>query len=115
LRKATDLLQHELIGSDADTAILQGFQAMGYPVTRDAFALRSDDFIVQWQAVRAGLGIGFCADYMARAEPDVLPVLAGLLKIPALPMWLAVHREIRSSQRIRAVFDFLADALPSVI
>jgi DNA-binding transcriptional LysR family regulator len=88
---------------------------MGYPVTRDAFALRSDDFIVQWQAVRAGLGVGFCADYMARTEPDVVPVLPGLLKIPPLPMWLAVHREIRSSQRIRAVFDFLAETLPHVI
>jgi DNA-binding transcriptional LysR family regulator len=115
LRKTTDLLAHELIGSDADPAILQGFQAMGYPVTRDAFALRSDDFIVQWQAVRAGLGIGFCADYMARSEPDVVRVLPGLLKIPPLPMWLAVHREIRTSGRIRAVFDFLVEALPHLI
>ncbi len=115
LRKATDLLQHELIGSDTDPAILQGFQAMGYPVTGDAFALRSDDFIVQWHAVRAGLGIGFCADYMARSDPDVVRVLPGLLKIPPLPMWLAVHREIRTSARIRAVFDFLAEALPHVI
>jgi DNA-binding transcriptional LysR family regulator len=115
LRKATDLLAHELIGSDADTAILQGFAAIGYPVTRNAFALRSDDFIVQWQAVRAGLGIGFCADYMARGDPDVVRVLPGLLKIPPLPMWLAVHREIRTSARIRAVFDFLAETLPHVI
>jgi DNA-binding transcriptional LysR family regulator len=115
LRKATDLLQHELIGSDADTGILQGFQAMGYPVTRESFVLRTDDFIVQWQAVRAGLGVGFCADYMARSDPDVARVLPGLLKIPALPMWLAVHREIRTNRRIRAVYDFLAEALPHVI
>ena len=115
LRKATDLLQHDLIGSDTDSAILQGFQAMGYPVTREVFALRSDDFLVQWQAVRAGLGVGFCADYMARKEPDVLRVLPGLLKIPPLPMWLAVHREIRTNRRIRAVYDFLAEALPHVI
>ena len=115
LRKPTDLLQHELIGSDADTSILQGFQAMGYPVTRESFALRSDDFLVQWQALRAGLGVGFCADYMARTEADVLPVLPGLLKIPPLPMWLAVHREIRTNRRIRAVYDFLAEALPHVI
>lgn len=115
LRQATDLLQHELIGSDADTTILQGFQALGYPVTRASFALRSDDFIVQWQAVRAGLGVGFVADYMARAEPDVVRVLPGLLKIPPLPMWLAVHREIRSNGRIRAIYDFLAEALPHVI
>ncbi len=115
LRQATDLLQHELIGSDTDPAILRGFEAMGYPVRRDAFAFRSDDFIVQWQAVRAGLGIGFVADYRARTDADVVRVLPGLLKIPPLPMWLAVHREIRSSQRIRAVFDFLADALAHVI
>jgi DNA-binding transcriptional LysR family regulator len=115
LRKPADLLQHELIGSDTDPAIVQGFAAMGFPVTQDAFALRSDDLIVQWQAVRAGLGIGFCADYMARNEPDVLRVLEGQLKTPSLSMWLAVHREIRTNARIRAVFDFLAQALPHAI
>ena len=29
--------------------------------------------------------------------------------------WLAVHREVRTSQRIRAVYDFLARELPHVI
>jgi len=115
LRQPTELLQHALIGSDADPAILQGFQAMGYPVSRASFALRSDDFLVQWQAVRAGLGVGFAADYLARTEPDVVQVLPGLLKIPPLPMWLAVHREIRTNRLIRAVYDFLAEALPHVI
>jgi DNA-binding transcriptional LysR family regulator len=115
LRKASDLLQHELIGGDADPAILQGFAAMGFPVTRSAFALRSDDFIVQWQAVRAGLGIGFCADYMVRSDTDVVEDLAGQLKIPSLPMWLAVHREIRTNASIRRVFDYLASALPATL
>jgi hypothetical protein len=32
-----------------------------------------------------------------------------------LPVWLAVHKEIRTSKRIRAVYDFLADALPRAI
>ena len=109
------LLQHDLIGSDTDPSIVQGFLAMGFPVMRDAFALRTDDFVVQWQAVRAGLGVGFCTDYMARTDPDVLRVLPGLLNIPPLPMWLAVHREIRTSHRIRAVFDFLGEALPRVL
>lgn len=115
LRQPTDLLQHDLIGSDTDMSILRGFEAMGYAVGPQAFALRTDDLVVQWQAVRAGLGIGFVADYMARSDPDVLRVLPGLLPIPALPMWLAVHREIRTNKRIRAVYDFLAEALPQVI
>jgi DNA-binding transcriptional LysR family regulator len=115
IRKPADLLQHDLIGSDSDTTILQGFQAMGYTVGPEAFALRTDDLLVQWQAVRAGLGIGFLANYMARTDADVLRVLPGLIEVPDLPMWLAVHREIRTNQRIRAVYDFLAEALPHVI
>ncbi len=58
---------------------------------------------------------GVLKTYMARTDPDVLRVLPGVLDIPPIPMWLAVHREIRTSQRIRAVFDFLAEALPRAI
>lgn len=112
-RKSGDLLRHALIGGDTDTAIQQGFAAQGHPVDRHAFALRTDDFIVQWQAVRAGLGIGFIADYVARTDADVAPVLPGGLRLPVLPMWLAVHREIRTNLRIRAVYDFLAETLPA--
>ncbi len=114
-RTLADLLQHDLIGSDTDTSILRGFAAMGYPATPSTFCLRSDDFMVQWAAVCAGAGIGFVADYMARTDPQVVPVLQGALKVPPLPMWLAVHREIRSNQRIRAVYDYLAAALPALI
>lgn len=110
-----ELLQHTLIGSDADTAIRDGFAAMGWPVGPEIFSLRCDDFMVQWQAVRAGLGIGFAASYMLRSDPQVVPVLAGQLNIPPLPMWLAVHREIHASKRIRAVFDYLAQALPTLL
>ena len=115
IRAPADLLQHDLIGNDTDTSILRGFQSLGYAVGPQAFALRTDDLVVQWQAVRAGLGIGFVAGYMARTEPDVVQVLQGLLPIPDLPMWLAVHREIRTNRRIRAVYDFLAAALPQAI
>jgi DNA-binding transcriptional LysR family regulator len=115
IRQPADLLQHDLIGCDADTSILRGFQAMGYEVSPKSFILRTDDFIVQWQAVRAGLGVGFVADYMARNDSEVVRVLPDLIKVPNLPMWLAVHREIRTNRRIRAAYDFLAENLPHVI
>jgi hypothetical protein len=38
-----------------------------------------------------------------------------MLKIPPLPCWLAVHREIRGSRVVRRVYDFLADALPAAL
>jgi DNA-binding transcriptional LysR family regulator len=51
---------------------------------------------------------------MARSDPSVVPLLPAL-KIPPLPMWLAVHREIRGSARIRAVYDFLAQGIPKAL
>ena len=113
-RQPTDLLAHELVGNDRNEDILRGFAALGYPVGREQFAFRTDDLMAYWQAVRAGLGIGFVAHYMARTDPDVQPVLP-MLKPPPLPIWLTVHREIRTSARIRAVYDFLAEAVPQAL
>ncbi len=113
-RQPVDLLQHELIGNDRYEDILRGFAAMGHPVAREQFAFRTDDLIAYWEAVRSGLGIGFVGDYMARTDPDVVGVLP-MLQPPGLPIWLTVHREIRTSQRIRAVYDFLAKAVPDAL
>lgn len=109
-----DLLQHALIAGDRDESILEGFHRLGVPATRESFVLRTDDLLAQWQAVRAGLGIGFVSDYLLRSDPQVLPVLPSL-KVPPLPLWLVVHREIRSNRRIRAVYDFLAKVLPGAL
>lgn len=113
-KQPMDLIGHDLIGYDKGEDIIRGFRAAGQSISRDAFAFRTDDLIVQWEAVRAGLGIGFYANYLARSDSDVLRILP-TMALPELPMWLTVHREIRTSQRIRAVFDFLASALPQVI
>ena len=75
---------------------------------------RSDDHLVLWQAVCAGLGIGFAATWLADREPSLARVLPDL-PMPTLPVWLAVHREIRSSARIRALYDFLAAAIPAAL
>ena len=109
-----DLLNHTLIGYDNDDVMIRGFANYGQSLGKEAFAIRSDDLIVQWQALCAACGIGFVADYMGRSQSDLVKILP-MLKIPPLPMWLAVHREIRSNQRIRAVFDYLAKALPPLL
>ena len=109
-----DLLTHDLIGHDQSDDILRGFAAMGHALTREHFALRTDDLIAYWQLLRAGLGIGFVADDLARTDGEVVRLLPGL-RIRPLPLWLVVHREIRTSRRIRAVYDFLAQALPQAL
>ena len=109
-----DLLGHEMVGNDRVQDIYRGFAAMGYPVGPEQFALRTDDLMAYWAAVRAALGIGFVAAYLLRGDPDVVTVLPEL-SLPSLAVWLVVHREIRTSRRIRAVFDFLARELPPLL
>ena len=93
---------------------MAGFAAFGFPLKCESFALRTDDLMAYWEAVRAGLGVGFIADYVARTDSAVVRLLP-MLKVPAIPMWLAVHREIRTSRRIREVYDFLGDAVPAAL
>lgn len=45
------------------------------------------------------------------AQVTRLPVLAPI----NVPVWLVAHREVRSSRRIRLVFDLLADELSKLI
>jgi DNA-binding transcriptional LysR family regulator len=110
-KRPADLARHRLLGYDRDDSILRGFAKAGLPIGRERFALRTDDQVAYGQLIAAGAGIGFAARYNLRHWPGVVPLLP-MLKIPALPCWLAVHREIRGNPRVRRVYDFLADALP---
>ncbi len=106
-----DLARHRLIGYDKDEQIVRGMKALGYAPEPHQFVVRTDDQVAYGQLVAAGLGVGFLAHYNLRHLPGVQPVLP-MLKIPALPCWLAVHREIRANALVRKVYDFLSEALP---
>jgi DNA-binding transcriptional LysR family regulator len=111
-RKPHDLMQHRLIGYDRDDTIERGFAALGLPLTRGHFALRTDDQVAYGQLVASGAGVGFIARYNVRHLPGVVALLPQLA-IPPLQCWLAVHREIRSNRVIRRAFDYLAEAVPA--
>jgi len=106
-RLMNDLVDHDLIAGDFISDVEMGFESQGFSAKALRFALRSDDLNAQWAAVRSGLGIGFMSDYLIRSEPSV-KVLLTELKLPEFPVWLTVHRELQTSARIRAVYDFLA-------
>ncbi len=113
-RKPQDLLQHRLIGYDLDTTIEQGFNKMGLPLTREHFAMRTDDQVAYGRLLAAGAGIGFVARYNLAHWPGVHALLPQLA-IPPLPCWLVVHREIRGNPVVRQVYDHLAAAIPPVL
>ncbi|MER9654171.1 LysR family transcriptional regulator [Mesorhizobium sp. M0152] len=105
-----DLAGHALVGFDRSDEMLRAFVQHGIPVTRGSFRFRADNQIVLWEAVRAGNGIGLGQEPLADRDPLVEKVLPGF-PLPDLPVWLAMHRDVRTSVRIRRVADFLHEEL----
>ena len=109
-RTLPDLFHHRLVSPDKDKYFLKIVREIAQHTGIDPrtikLAFRTDDFVTQAAAIRAGVGVGFLVDYLFEQDDDLvqLPIE---LPIPGLPVWLAVHREIRSTPRIRYVFDSL--------
>lgn len=108
--KPADLADHALVGFDRSDEIIRAFTAFGIPVGRSHFRFRTDNQIVLWQAVRTGNGVGIGQQPLAQRDPQLERLLRDV-PLPNLPVWLAMHRDVRTSMRIRRVADFLHEEL----
>jgi len=105
-----DLAGHDLIGFDRSMAIIDGFRALGLEIERTDFRFRTDNQIVLWEAIRTGNGIGIAQAALVQRDASVEAILPAL-PLPRLPVWIAMHRDVRTSARIRRVADFLFEEL----
>lgn len=69
--------------------------------------------MVAWRMVVAGYGIGFNQIGIGEAEPLVQRLHLDT-KLPRLPIWLTAHSVLKTSHRVRRVFDYLAEALSRI-
>lgn len=108
-----DLSRHTVIGYDRSTLIIEGMRQFGMEVDRSFFAFRSDDQVVCWRMVKAGMGIGFGQRVTGDADPDLVPIWPDM-PIASMPVWLTAHRELRMSPRVRLAFDHLAECFAAL-
>jgi DNA-binding transcriptional LysR family regulator len=106
------LSNHSLIGFDRETPEIRSMRRRVHGLEALHFAFRTGSDIAQLAAIRAGFGIGMCQVAVARRDPDLERVLPGALQLK-LGVWLAMHENLRSTPRCRAVFDGLAAGLMS--
>ena len=110
------LRKHSLIGFDRETPEIRSMRGRiegGEGLDQIHYTFRTDSSVAQLRAIRAGLGIGYCHVRLAQRDKDIERVLPALrLK---LDVWLAMHENLRSTPRCRAVFDGLAAGLMSYV
>lgn len=109
-KSPSDLSRAEFFGFDRTDLMIKGLRALGMEVTPKNFPIVTDNHLVQWELAKRGIGICIVMDQVGDAEPSVRRVLPKLPPLP-VPVWLATHRELHTSRRIRVVFDLLAEEL----
>lgn len=106
-----DLAKADFLGfSDDGDRFLLGMQGFGFPVTPANLRLHTGNHLVIWELAKQGLGIGVIVDEVGDAEPRVRRVLPEHPPIP-VEMWAVAHREVRTSRRVRLVFDAIVKEL----
>ncbi len=98
----------EFLGISRGNQMIEALSERGIKVTQANFPVITENHIVHWELTRAGVGIGVMPEEVGDAEPDVVRVLDTSFDIE---LWLVAHRELRTSRRVRRVFDFLAEKL----
>ncbi|WP_109315179.1 LysR family transcriptional regulator [Pseudovibrio ascidiaceicola] len=109
-QSANDMSNHEFIAFDRPDKFLKYFTESGLPLTESNFKLTTASGLVGWQLVRNDLGIIVMIKEIAEMFPEMEQVLPSFEPF-VVPFWLATHRELHTSKRIRLVFDLLADTL----
>ncbi|MEH6726481.1 MAG: LysR family transcriptional regulator, partial [Hyphomicrobiales bacterium] len=99
-----DLRNADFINITSGDAFMQALNKMGFDLTKRNFPIMTENYLVMWEYVKQGLGIGVLDAHIGDAEPAVQRILPDLEPL-MFPIWLVAHREISTSLRIRTVFD----------
>ena len=100
----------EFIGFDRSDRLVTWLNELGIKVSSCNYSVITDNHLVHWELLKQGVGIGVMPVAVAEAEPGVRAAFPGLTPVP-VENWLVAHRELKTSRRVRVVFDFLVGEL----
>ncbi|MGE0790232.1 MAG: LysR family transcriptional regulator [Sandaracinaceae bacterium] len=111
-RSIAELGRADFIAFDRSERMIEYLRALGLSLTQANFPLACENSVVQWELARGGAGICFLMERIGDADPLLTRAVPDFPPLP-VPIWLAAHRELLTSRRIRVVFDRLAEGLAS--
>ena len=105
-----EALGHTLIGFDSRGPASAGLVALAPRLTPEVFRFCTDSLPGQLAALQAAVGLAILQKPHAAKYPDLVEVELDL-KIPKMPIWLAVHEDMRDAANIRAGMTWAAEAI----
>ena len=105
-----DLEDHDLVGEDQMNTFQNEMKVYGLEISPNEFRFRCDNYIVAWNLVVAGCGIGVTQIRYGDAEPRVKRIFTELPAL-TLPIWISSHSELKTSPRVRVAYDLIGKEL----
>lgn len=108
--QASELSTMQFVGVEHPEGLLGLFASRGINLTTANFNFTTASGPLSLELVRNGLGIGILPIDIAEKYPELENPWPEFESIP-IETWLVAHRELRTSPRIRLIFDLLSDGL----
>jgi len=105
---------HSLIGFDSETPYIRAMKKQHPKLAAFDYSLKADSNLAQLAAIRAGFGIGMCQAAIARRDPGLVRLLPQDVDL-ALPMWVAMHENLKSTLRCAVTFKALVEGLQAYV
>jgi len=109
--KPADLTDLQIIGFNQTNAVSEILNQQGWSVSEENFKLITSFQMLQLQLCKEGLGVIFFPEDLGDKDPSLVRAFEDMGPAVELPVWLVCHQELRTSLRVRRVFDFLAQEL----
>lgn len=106
-KSLSDLTGLSFIGFDQPARVVAEFAERGLPISRQDVRYRCNTAEVILELVRAGLGLSVLPTFVADDYDELEAVLTDDFSV-TVPTWLVTHSELRTSSRVRIVFDVIA-------
>jgi DNA-binding transcriptional LysR family regulator len=107
----SELSDIQIIGFDRSNSVTHLLNQQGWQLSKQNFSLITTNQLLQIALCKEGQGVIFCPENIEEQEPSLVRAFEHMGPIIKLPIWLVSHQELRTSLRVRKVFDFIATEL----
>ncbi|NER84465.1 MAG: LysR family transcriptional regulator, partial [Leptolyngbya sp. SIO1D8] len=104
--KDGDFKGHKFIGTVGEPSKRPYAQWLDANVASSALALKTSARVCIHEAILAGIGLGFMADYDAKNHPGLVEVIAPSDDISSIA-WLVTHVDLNRTAKVQAFLDVL--------
>jgi DNA-binding transcriptional LysR family regulator len=98
------------IGFIENSEYISNLKSIGLNLKTKNFSVFSENHIVHYELMKAGIGVGVLPEYVGSSEKKLVKVFEELPPFP-IETWIVVHRELNTNIKVRTVFDFLVNEL----